>query len=102
MCRPHKEQAGTAWRKNDPWLRLYEAATEDNAKDAFLVDLNALARTELDARNNEDRPERFFAMVAKNLNNKKKTYNSRALPNLHSSFKDSISLPYSQTLPSKW
>ena len=53
----------TAWRTIEPWLRLYEAAADDNAKQAFLCKDDTLDRRELDARNHKDRPKTYHELL---------------------------------------
>ena len=43
----------TNWSDIRVWLRLYEAASQDNAKAAHLREMTAKNRVQLDARNNE-------------------------------------------------
>ena len=81
---------GTAWRTIKPWLRLYEAAADDNAKEAFLHKDDTLDRQALDARNNENRAKTYHEIVAENFNDPSKIYNSHALPQLHLVFAESI------------
>ena len=84
----------TAWRSIDPWLRLYEAAADDNTKEAFLHKDDTLDRPALDARNHEERPKTYHEIMADNFNDPICVYNSLCLPDLHSVFSSSIELKF--------
>jgi hypothetical protein len=83
------------WSGIKPWMRLYHAATSDEARELLAKNDQVMTREELDARNSDARPPTYFEKVAE-LYNSDTLYISSALPELHSTFADSIILAFDE------
>ena len=82
------------WTTNEPYLRLYMCFCRDEARAALLAKDDSLDRPALDARNNDARPLNFYDTVAELFNDPDLTLTTEALPDLHTAFKDPISLRF--------
>jgi hypothetical protein len=80
------------WTVNN-WLRLYHAGLCDEAKAKLRQADNVMTREELDARNSDARPSTYYEKVAE-LYNSDTIYVTESLPELHSSFAESIVLAF--------
>eukprot|EP00797_Seminavis_robusta_P029998 Sro616_g175940.1 n/a (370) ;mRNA; r:22705-23814 len=74
------------WKKKDDYLRMYIAAMHDKVRTALLKSGFTLTRMELDARNNEARPDLFFAALTDLYNDDDFIAKVEALPDLHEDF----------------
>jgi len=83
------------WRGNEPWLRLIMCACDDRAGEALLTKDMLLDQQQLDARNNDDRPQTFDEVVANLFNDNEFEPVTESLPNLSSTFSEPIELPFS-------
>ena len=93
--RKEASKRSASWLSIEPCLRLYECACHDDARQALLVKDLCMDRQQLDARNSEHRPKTFDEVVADLFNDPEFVPSSDALPELHSSFTESIDLPFS-------
>jgi hypothetical protein len=92
------ERGGLAtknWSGVKPWMRLYHAATSDEARVLLARNDQVMSREELDARNSDARPPTYYEKVAE-LYNSEVIYISSALPDLHSTFADSMVLAFDE------
>jgi hypothetical protein len=83
------------WSGFKPWMRLYHAATSDEARQLLIRNDQVMTREELDARNSDARPPTYFEKVAE-LYNSDILYISSALPELHSTFAESMVLSFDE------
>lgn len=81
-----------SWTDNRPWMRLYCCLYDEKARPHFLAKDNVMNRTELDARNNENRPLTLWEKVAELMNDSDNIYQLPSLPQLHSVFASSTVL----------
>ncbi|CAB9524385.1 unknown protein [Seminavis robusta] len=84
------------WNCAPPFLRLYCAMIHDEAREALLADAAAWTREELDARNHEERPETYPEVVARLYNDESVVFTTEALPELHESYAEPITLKFSE------
>lgn len=90
-----KKLANMQWSKPHPYLRLYCCFCDDETRVAFARRDDSLTRAALDGRNNENRPETVYEVVAR-LYNSDKVYWTDPLPNLHSIFGEPIQLVFAE------
>jgi hypothetical protein len=86
--------ASRNWGDHRPWMRFYHVATSDEARVLLRSSNDVLTREELDARNSGVRPLTFYEKVAEMFNDPNTVYVSVSLPDLHSTFADSIELRF--------
>jgi hypothetical protein len=90
-----REKLATSnWTGNAPWCRLYCAMTHDDALEAIKYKDNVMQRDELDARNSENRPASYEAIVAKLYNDPTEEFYTEAVPALHDYFAEPICLEF--------
>jgi hypothetical protein len=86
--------SSAAWTGPKPWLRLYLCATEDKALEAMKFKDSVMDKDELDARRSTDRPETFEEVVARLYNDASLHLETEPLPTLHTTFSETIELPF--------
>ena len=90
-----KEKLSTSnWNTSHPWLRLYGCMTHDEAFESLRNHDRVMDRDELDARNNENRPETLWEVVTRLYNDNEVVITTPALPDLHADFATVLELKY--------
>ena len=82
------------WTGPTPWLRLYSCMFDDRAVISLKNSQQLKNREELDARNNEERPETFEEVVATLYNDPENVYYTELLPELHFVYADVMELDF--------
>jgi hypothetical protein len=90
---------GIGWADNKAMCRIYCAMYDDRARPFFDSKDDVMTRTELDARNNEDRPPTVWEKIAELVNDQNHVYVLPARPELHQAFSSVLTLDYDDCCP---
>jgi hypothetical protein len=87
-------QASRSWTDHFPWMRFYHCIADDDVIVSLVRNMNVLTRAELDARNSEEKPPEYWVLIAEKFNDPNTVYVSYAVPELHSTFGQPITLTF--------
>jgi hypothetical protein len=78
--------SATNWTDNLVWIRLYFCLYHEKARPFFLTKDDVMDRSELDARNSDNRPPTVYEVVAELFNDPELVFELDPMPDLHHFF----------------